>query len=209
MKPLLILIALITLSGKLRSQTHSIEIPCIENLNPDDKYPERSILATYLTSFDILISLNGYSTWGPDEHIKVLAHHKSGWYKIEINTDHKSFGTFDAVCYLMFKIKDSIGNIIWIELNENHLFDMQDERTMKMPCLHKPDTLIRNGKAEIVQEFMMLADGPEYEFQILTENKYKKLYFYAPAEFYNYCQEPIERKWVLNCINAFEKYLGK
>ena len=61
----------------------AIEIPEFKNINPNDKFPERSILVSYTNNFDILISLNCYSAWGPDNSIKVFAHHVSGWYKID------------------------------------------------------------------------------------------------------------------------------
>src|SRR5690242_3160465 len=112
-----------------------MEIPEFKNLNPTDSYPQYSDLHSYLDRFDILISLKGYSAWGPDESIKVLAHHKAGWYKIEINTDHKNFGTFNAVCYLMFGLADSTGDTIWKVLKENHFFEMKDDRSVfTKPC---------------------------------------------------------------------------
>src|SRR6185436_326982 len=91
---------------------NAIEIPELKNINAEDKYPERSILATYTNNFDILISLNRYSAWGPDNIIKILAHHVSGWFKIEIIRDEKIFEPY-TVCLSTYKINDSIGNILW------------------------------------------------------------------------------------------------
>lgn len=208
MKRLFTLIVLFTLSSKLYCQNY---IPETKNLNPGDKYPERSILASYTTNFDILISLKAYSAWGPDDNIKILAHHRSGWYKIEINTDHKNFGTFDAVCYLMFKINDSTGNMVWNALKENHLFDMVDDRSEKlMNCGYRSDTIIVKGKKKINYTFCgRISDGSEYEFEIITRDIYKKIYFYTPFEKHSCCPELEEIKWIANCINVFEKHLGK
>ena len=207
MKLLTVLIVITALCGKLYSQYQAIDIPEFKNLNPADKYPERSILATYTTNFNILISLNGYNAWGPDDHIKALAHHTGGWYKIEIDRQ-PGFDPY-TVCYSTIKIKDAIGDTIWNILLKNHLFDMEDDRTKRLTVSDRTDTIINNGKTEIVEKLFRISDGSEYEFEILTTKSYKKLYFYEPAEYYNFYQNPIERKWVINCINVFEKYLGK
>jgi len=188
----------------------TIDIPEFKNINANDKYPERSILATYTNNFDILISLNCYSAWGPDNSIKVFAHHVSGWYKIEVNRDEKAFDPY-TVCYSTSKIDDSIGNILWSTLKQNHLFDMNDGRTISCICAEKMDTVLtKAGKVlEVLEPFDLGSDGPEFEFEIITKENYKKLYFYSPPEFLNRCKTFSEAKWFVNCINAFENYLGK
>jgi hypothetical protein len=188
----------------------TIEIPEFKNINPDDKYPERSILASYTNIFDILISLNCYSAWGPDYNIKAFAHHKSGWYKIEINTDEKTFDPY-TVCLSTYKINDSIGDILWDSLNQNHIFVMNDGRVISFICAEKMDTILtKEGKViEVLEPFDLGCDMPEYEFEMITKDNYKKLYFYSPQEFLNRCKTFSEPKWFVNCINVFEKHLGK
>lgn len=192
----------------LSAQRHSIEIPEIKDHNKDSKYPDRSILASYTNSFEILISLKSYSAWGPDNSIKILAHHNSGWYKIEIATDPSGYDPY-KVCLTTAKIKDSIGDEIWKVLLENHLFDMNDERTKAMdPCCPIVDTIVENGEKQVIYSFSDISDGGEFEFEILTKDKYKKLYFYEPEYKFNYCPEFIERKLFNNCIIFFQKHLG-
>ena len=188
----------------------AIEIPEFKNINPNDKFPERSILVSYTNNFDILISLNCYSAWGPDNSIKVFAHHVSGWYKIEIDRDEKTFDPF-TVCYSTYKINDSIGDILWDTLKQNHLFDMVDERNI-LKELCPPiiiDTIYYDKITEIIFRGTSGSDMPEYEFEIIIPTTYKKLYFYSPHEKYNSCPRTNELRWIINCINTFEKYLGK
>jgi hypothetical protein len=54
----------------------------------------------------------------------------------------------------------------------------------------------------------IIDDGPQYEFEIFVGKKYKKLHFYSPQYYNERCPAADERKWIVNCINAFEKYLG-
>ena len=169
---------------------------------------KKSILTTYTNNFDILVSLNQYSAWGPDNHIKVLAHHKSGWYKIEINRQFCSNPYTE--CYSTIKINDSTGDTIWRSINENHLFEMADDRSgFAKPCpVIITDTIIENGKKEVILRGTSGSDMPEYEFEIITAKNYKKLYFYSPREKYGYCPKTDELKWIIASINVFEKYLG-
>ena len=187
-----------------------IEIPEFKNINPNDKFPEHSILTSYTNIFDILISLKCFSAWGPDNSIKILAHHKSGWHKIEINTDEKTLDP-NTVCLSTYKINDSIGDNLWETLKQNHLFDMKDGRVISFTCAEKMDTILtKEGKVlEVLEPFVLGSDGSEYEFEIVTKDKYKKLCFYSPPEFLNRCKTFSEPKWFVNCINVFEKYLGK
>ena len=187
-------------------QTHSI--PEFKNLNPKDQYPTNTLFATYASSFDILISLKGYSAWGPDHSIKILAYHKCGWYKIEVNTDERSLDPY-TVCYLTAKINDTVGQAIWETLKHNHFFEMKDGREIESVCFSKPDTVKTDkGKIQLVEISTVSSDGPEYEFEILTKTSYKKLYFYSPQNLVDACPQP-ERRWILNCITVFEKYLGR
>jgi hypothetical protein len=186
----------------------AIEIPGFKNINAEDKYPERSILATYTNNFDILISLNRYSAWGPDNSIKILAHHVSGWFKIEINRDEKIFEPY-TVCLSTYKINDSIGNILWDALKQNHLFEMKDGRKIGIACITTDTIRHKNGTFRTDEVFHgSSSDGTEYEFEIFTKENYKKLYFYSPQDLVDACPDR-ERKWIINCIIIFEKYLGK
>jgi len=208
MKSFTLLLISLFIVRAIFSQRHTIEIPKIIDYSKDAKYPDRSILASYTANFEILISLKGYSAWGPDNSIKILAHHITGWYKIEIATDPSGYDPY-KVCLTTVKIKDSLGDVIWRVLLENHLFDMNDERTKEMePCGPVIDTIVENGEKQVVYSFSEISDGAEFEFEIITKDKYKKLYFYEPGYKFNYCPAFIERKWVNNCIIFFQKYLG-
>ena len=209
MKPFALLFIFNLFLFKAQGQK-AIEIPEFKNINANDKYPERSVLASFTSNFDILISLKGYSAWGPDHSIKILAHHKSGWYKIEINQDKKVFDPY-TICLSTYKLNDSIGNIVWDVLKQNHLFDMKDERESSIefcpPIMI--DTIISNGKKEIVTHGTSGSDMQEFEFEIITSKKYKKLYFYSPGEKHESCPKTNEIGWINNCINAFENHLGR
>ena len=186
---------------------HKIDVPEFANINLEDKYPERSILATYTNTFDILISLNSFSAWGPDHSIKMLAHHQSGWWKVEINTD-PNFVT-NTTCLSSDKIVDSIGDILWNILKQNHLFNMKDDRQILSTCITTDTLKYKNGKFRLVEVFHDNGlDGIEYKFEIITKTSYKKLYFYSPQDLVDVCPPP-ERRWILNCVSIFEKYLGK
>jgi len=193
------------------SAQQTLSIPEFKNVNPEDKYPTNTILSSYATLFNIVISLKGYSAWGPDDHIKLLAHHVSGWYKIEINTDEKNLDPY-TVCLATYKINDTIGNIVWDSLKQNHLFDMKDERrneTEFCPPIIEDTITTDNGKKQIILRGTSGSDMPEYEFELLTSKNYKKLYFYSPHEKLGYCTKTNELKWIVNCISIFEKYLGQ
>ena len=205
---LLILLNLFLLKSAAQ---HTLTIPEFKNLNSEDNYPTNTILSSYTNLFDIVISLKGYSAWGPDYHIKLLAHHVSGWYKVEINTDERSFDPY-TVCLSTYKINDSIGNIVWETLKQNHLFDMKDERGNEIefcPPIIEDTITTDNGKKQIVFRGTSGSDMPEYEFELLTSKNYKKIYFYSPFEKLGYCSKTNELKWIVNCISIFEKYLGK
>lgn len=185
----------------------SIDFPEFKNINPNDKYPERSILASYTNNFDILISLKGYSAWGPDHSIKILAHHTSGWWKIEIASDPNF--TTNTTCLTTDKINDSIGDMLWNALKQNHLFDMKDGRQIGIACITTDTIRYKNGKFRTEEIFHgSESDGPEYEFEIITKTNYKQLYFYSPGDLVAACPDT-ERRWILNCISIFENCLGK
>jgi hypothetical protein len=186
-------------------------VPEFKNVNPKDNYPSNTFLSLYANQFDIVISLKGFSAWGPDYHIKMLAHHQSGWYKIEINTDEKTLNPY-TVCLSTIKINDSIGNILWDTLTQNHLFEMKDERGNEIefcPPIIEDTIVADNGKKQIIFRGTSGSDMPEYEFELVTSKNYKKLYFYSPFEKSGYCSKTNELKWVVNCINIFKKYLGE
>jgi len=185
-----------------------IEIPEFKNIDLNDNYPERTMIASLINDYDILISLKNYSNWGPDTHVEVLACNRFAWYKIEITSSKFWIDTLRTGLTTL-KLKNNIGDSVWNILKENHLFDMQDGRTKKISCEGKEDTIIENGKQKIIKSTFDVDDGSEYEFEILTKDKYKKLYFYEPKEFNENCKKVQERTWIINCINIFEKYLGK
>jgi hypothetical protein len=143
MKLFALLLFLSIFSSKSFTQLHHTEMPELKNLNPMDTFPENTLLGSYTNSYDILISLNGYSTWGMDNSIKILAHNKSGWFKIEINRDE---APFDTVSFSTFKLEEKIGDTLRNILEENHLFDMSDERMKEMPCIIKRDTVLKKRK---------------------------------------------------------------
>jgi len=206
MRIILLFITFCLLLTTIQAQ-NAIEIPEFKNINAEDKYPQRSILATYTNNFDILISLNRYSAWGPDNSIKILAHHVSGWFKIEINRDEKIFDPY-TVCLSTYKINDSISNILWDALKQNHLFEMKDGRQIGISCITIDTIRHKNGTFRTDEVFQgSSSDGSEYEFEILTKENYKKLYFYSPKDLVDPCPYR-ERKWIINCITVFEKYLG-
>lgn len=206
MKLFVFLVLLSLLLMKSRGQT-TIEIPEFKKINPKDIYPTNTKLANYTNNFDIVISLKEYSNWGPDHNIKMLAYNRSGWYKIEINTAR--FYLDKSIRDSIYKINDSIGKTVWDSLTLNHLFDMEDERTKKMECIGKPDTIRhKNGKVEVVELRYDIDDGPEYLFEIVTKNNFKSLYFYSPEYFNENCRKVDERTWIVNCISIFEKHLG-
>ena len=63
-------------------------------------------------------------------------------------------------------------------------------------------------KKEIVLKGTSSSDGPAYDFEIISSTSFKKLYFYSPHEKYGYCPRTNQLNWIINGINAFEKYLG-
>lgn len=206
-----IITAFISLTLLIKTEAQQkLTIPEFKNLNPSDKYPTNTVLSSYANQFDIVISLKCYSAWGPDYHIKMLARHQYAWYKIEINIDERSFDPY-TVCYSTSRLNDSIGNILWDTIKQNHLFDMNDERVISFSCAAKVDTIVtKEGKIlEVLEPFDLGCDMPEYEFEIITKDDYKKLYFYSPQEYLNRCKTFPEPKWFVNCISIFEKHLGK
>ena len=204
---IVLFILLIVFTKKVNAQ-HKIDIPEFKNINSNDKYPLNTVLSSYTNQFDIVISLQEFSAWGPDYHIKILAHHQSGWYKVEINKDERDFD-LNTVCYSTAKINDTIGQTVWETLLQNHLFEMKDSREIGISCITIDTIQYKKGKIRtdsVIHDSG--SDMPEYEFEILTKNNYKKLYFYSPGDLAYVCPEQ-ERKWILNSISIFEKYLGR
>jgi hypothetical protein len=177
----------IFLGCKAHCQTR---LPNLEHINYGDSLKATSYYSTYIGAFDFIISLRGFSAWGSGM-TTALAYNKIGWHKIDINTS-RFFHDSSKSEITIVRIKKDNGDSLFQILNENHLFDMQDERAKKTTC-----------------DSFVLFDGAEYEFEIITKDNYKRLYFYAPEDYYKYCPYPIERKWFINCLKAFAKYLGK
>lgn len=186
------LLLIIILSVNVTAQKTSLVIPEFKNLNPKDEYPAKSLKATYTGTFDILIALREYSNWiAFDQKTTILAHKENGWYKINIRAGY-IFRDSTTATILIIKINNAVGDTLWNILTSNHLFDIEDERTKKIPICDRA-----------------IFDADQHEFEIITATKYKKIYFYAPEYYEEHCPGVIERKQVLNCLNAFEKYLGK
>lgn len=162
----------------------------LENIYKGDSLIKTSYYKTYIEAFDFLVSFRFYSNWGSGV-TTALAYNKIGWHKIEINTGRFIDDSSKSKITISL-IKRENGDSLFHALKENHLFDMEDERAKKNTC-----------------SSFVLFDGPQFEFEIITKDKYKRLYFYAPEEYYKNCPNEIERKWIVNCIKAFEKYLGK
>jgi hypothetical protein len=186
------LLLMIILSVNITAQKTSLLIPELKNLNPKDLYPSRSLVAIYAETFDILIALGEYSNWiAFEQKTKVLAHKENGWYKINIRAGY-IFSDTTTATILIIKINNAIGDSLWNIFITNHLFDMEDERTKKTPICDRA-----------------IFDADQHEFEIITATKYKKIYFYAPEYYEEHCPGVVERKQILNCLKAFEKYLGK
>jgi hypothetical protein len=167
-------------------RAHSqIKMLCLENVDPADELKSTSYYQTYVGAFDFIISLRSFDNWGPGITTAV-AYNKIGWHKIEINTS-RFFRDSSKSEVLISIISRKRGDSLFQIFNENHLFEMQDERMKKTPC-----------------DSFVLFDGPQYEFEIITKNQYKKVYFYAPEVYNKYCPNVIERNWVINCLKAFE-----
>lgn len=181
---------LIVFAANVTAQKTRLILPEFKNLNTKDEYPVKSLMATYTGTFDILISLKGCSNWiALDQKTTVLAYKENGWYKINISSGYIFSDTIiDKISII--KINNTVGETLWSIIIANHLFDMEDERTKKSDCASR------------------IIDGPGYEFEILTADKYKKIYAYFPQFFEERCPGVVERKQILNCLIAFEKYLG-
>jgi len=209
MKRVCQLFLIFVLAADTAAQKASLAIPELKNLNPKDEYPASSLVAAYAGTFDVLVALREYSNWLlSGQKVTVLAHKENGWFKINIRADY-IFRDTSIAKITIIKINNATGDTLWNIFTGNHLFDLEDERTKKMPCVAKRDTIIKNGKQEIKEHPTYVFDGPQYEFEILTGNKYKKVYSYSPQFFDENCKGLTERKWALNCLIAFEKYLGK
>jgi hypothetical protein len=191
-KVLIVLITILTGFNWSYCQTHTINIPELKNINPGDHYPSASLPATYTEKFEILISLYVHSNWirlGRKE--LVFAHKADGWYKMQIDADAIYGDTSYYTEIKTIKLNNNSVDCIWNVFKENHLFDMKDERSIKIPSCS-----------------VRIHDGAEYEFEIYVGKKYKKLYFYEPEFYEEKCPGVSERKQIVNCIKAFEKYLG-
>jgi hypothetical protein len=182
-----LLISLLVLACESQGQT---TLPPLENFNSIDKLPKNSYYNTYISSFDFIISFSAFSNWGSGM-TTALAYNKIGWHKIEINTSRFPRDTTKSEI-LITTIPRSNDDSLFQVISENHLFNMNDERAKKITC-----------------DSFVIFDGPEYEFEIFAKGLYKKIYFYAPEDYYKACPDIIERKWIINCIRAFERYLGK
>ena len=91
---------------------------------------------------------------------------------------------------------------------QNQLFEMKDGRQIGISCITIDTIRHKNGTFRTDEVFHgSSSDGSEYEFEILTKENYKKLYFYSPKDLVDTCPDR-ERKWIINCITIFEKYLG-
>lgn len=182
-----LLISLLVLTFQSEGQ---ITLPLLENLNPNDKPPNNSYYCTYINSFDFVISLRPFSSWGSGM-TTALAYNSIGWHKIEINTS-RFYRDMVKSEVSIITIPKNNGDSLFQILCENHLFNMKDERAKKMTC-----------------DSFVIFDGPEYEFEIFAKGLYKKVDFYAPEDYYKACPGIIERRWIINCIKAFGKYLGR
>lgn len=191
MKLLVLLTIILSGANYLYCQTHKINIPELENINPKDDYPLASLPATYTEKFDVLISLYVHSNWIElSKKELVFAHKADGWYKMQIDADAIYRDTTYTEIKII-KLNNNSGDSIWNVFKENHFFDMRDERVIKIPLCS-----------------VRIHDGAEYEFEIYVGKKYKKLYFYEPEFYEEECPGVSERKQIINCIKAFEKYLG-
>ena len=157
-----------------------------------------------ISQFDLIISMRPFSNWGSGER-QVLAHTQKGWHKIKIQQSG-FLADSSSLKISILKMSPEKGDSMFKILKENHLFEMQDERSIKLPCNPKPVIVEKNGKKTTYFETLIVSDGAEYEFEIVTEQQYKRVYFYAPEDFYNFCPDAKERKWIINCIKVFEKY---
>lgn len=182
---------LLLFSAKSKSQSCLITTPDLENINSEDNLPANSFIGLHREVYDVMILYSTYSNWISSDHWEnILAHKNDGWYRIKVTLSYlfsdstmTNVNTKKMNCVLA----DSLFNI----LRQNHLFIMQDERTVK------------------IQECQLrIFDGSNYQFEIFSGNKYKKLSFYEPFVYEEQCPGLIERKQIVNCINAFEKYLG-
>jgi len=178
-----LLVICVLLVGRAHSQT---KLLCLENVDPADNLKSTSYYQTYIGAFDFIISLRSFTNWGSG-NTTAYAYNKIGWHKMEINTS-RFFHDSSKSEVLIYMITRKRGESLFQIFKENHLFDMQDERTKKSPC-----------------DSFVLFDGLEYEFEIITKDQYKKVYFYAPEEYNKNCPNVIERKWIINCLKAFER----
>jgi len=159
---------------------------CLENVDPADELTYTSYYQTYIGAFDFIISLRSFDNWGPGITTAV-AYNKIGWHKMEINTSG-FFRDSSKSEVLISVISRKRGDSMFQIFKENHLVEMQDERTKKSRC-----------------DSFVVFDGPQYEFEIITKDQYKRVYFYAPELYNKYCPNVIERKWIINCLMAFKK----
>jgi len=215
MKVFFLLLFILSLKNSSQSQEHKIQIPELKNITSDNWYPlpKDSLLIPDMASFDLVIV-----NWGSIDFIPLLriiytlAHKEDGWYCIIEKREHK-FGKrrkdvrIDTTIS-RYKLDNIKGDSLFNTLIENHLFDIKDAVMNRTPCT-RTDTILKKGKQKIVESIVVKTHLPTYKIEIRATDKLKSIYFFDPYYYEQNCLLINEIKWFVNCVNAFEKYLGK
>ena len=186
-----VLIILIVLSVTSSSQSCLIRKPDLTNVDTADKLSAGSFINTYKEMYDVMISFNVYSNWIRTEYRQTIFAHKSdGWYVVKISSEYL-FSDSLTTGIIIKKFNCSRADTLWNIFLQNNLFSMKHENA-----------------AKIEECPFRLFDGAYFHFEAFSNGICKKLNFYEPFLYEEKCPGSTERKQIINCINAFEKYLG-
>lgn len=156
----------------------------------------------FISKFDVSVSLRRSCYWYGHMEYKTIALENDTWVKFIILTDftakHNIFKKrkikiIKEVCDQTFC--DSITK----ELINNRLF------TMNIDSLHTNFKQIDDSTKESIS----ISDGVLYEFIVRNNNKIKIVWSYEPEAYYKWLPEIIERKYFIDCKNAFENLWKK
>jgi hypothetical protein len=187
----LLFVLFVLLSIKSKSQSCLIRKPDLTNVDTADQLFAGSFINTYKEMYDVMISYNVYSNWlRTEDRQTVFAHKSDGWSVVKISSNYL-FSDSSTTSIIIKKLNCSLADSLWNILMQNNMFGMKDESAIKTEeCPFR------------------LFDGAYFHFEIFSNSIYKKLNFYEPFLYEEKCPDSAERKQIINCVNAFEKYLG-
>ncbi len=196
MKKYILLFVFLFLAGKTFSQ---LSIPNFKsNITGEADAP----FLKYIKNYDLVLAYRIYSNWSWETEYHILVFQGKHWKKLIYKKPNYNDPALLQIQPITEKPADDfLCDLLYNKLIGNNLFTIEDDG--KIPPCNESTTIVNGEK--ITNQYSM-SDGPEYSIWMITPEKSRHLYYYAPEYFDAHCApNETNRAFAISIISILKR----